>query len=282
MYIFALSNHIFMKKKLLLLILVCMFSRLAFTQSKLGDVACVYVTTANIDSSFAVYEKLGFEKTLYSDFPFRWALLSDGSLLIMMRQDPKPYIGLTYYSANVDDVAGKLEKEGIEFVQKPKAGDVMKRYYIKTPDGFNIVLTNNAGGFKPPTGITLLTMKPTDFNSADKYPNKLVGAFGEFAQPVTDIQASVNFWKKLGFKVSAEMKVPYPHAILTDGLMIVGLHQTNHFTYPAVTYFGMNTAKHIQELKGKGLLNFVEIAGNNNVSLQTWEGQHFFIFTIGM
>jgi hypothetical protein len=78
------------------------------------------------------------------------------------------------------------------------------------------------------------------------------------------------------------MKVPYPHAILTDGLMIVGLHQTNHFTYPAVTYFGMDTAKHIQELKGKGLMNFVEIAGNNNVSLQTWEGQHFFIFTLGM
>ncbi len=264
----------------------CIISLLLFSsassQSKLGDVACVYITTTNLDSSVALYEKLGFPKIASNDFPAPWAQVSDGSLLIMLRKDANPYIGLTYYAADVEKIVAQLEKDSIVFVQKPKPGDAIKRYYIKSPDGFNIVLSNNLGGFEQPKGITLLNMKPQDFNDAEKYPNKQCGAFGEFAQPVTDVNISVAFWKKLGFKTSATMKEPYPHAILSDGLMIIGLHQTNHFTYPAVTYFGINTAKRIQQLKDKGLQNFSEAAGKNNMILKTWEGQHFFIFSLGM
>ena len=264
------------------IIISLLFSIAGYSQSKLGDVACIYITTANLDSSVAVYEKLGFPKIASNDFPAPWAQVSDGSLLIMLRKDVNPYIGLTYYVADVEKIVDQLEKDSTVFVQKPKAGDAIKRYYIKSPDGFNIVLSNNLGGFEQPKGITLLTMKQTDFNSADKYPNKQCGAFGEFAHPVTDINVSVAFWKKLGFKASAEMKQPYPHVILSDGLMIIGLHQTNHFTYPAVTYFGINTDKRIQQLKDKGLQNFSEMAGKNNVALKTWEGQHIFIFSLGM
>jgi len=255
-----------------------LFASSVNAQSKLGDVACVYMTTVDLDSSVAVYEKLGFAKINSNTFPVPWALVSDGSLLVMLRKDDTPYIGLTYYAADVDKLAAQIEKEGVVFVQKPKEGDQIKRYYIKSPDGFNIVLSNNLGGFQQPTGSTLLTMKPTDFATADKYPNKQCGAFGEFAQPVTDLKKSVTFWQKLGFKSTAEMKEPYPHVILSDGLMIIGLHQTTHFNYPAVTYFGMDTEKKVQQLKENGLANFSEAAGKNNVILKTFEGQHFFIF----
>ncbi len=78
------------------------------------------------------------------------------------------------------------------------------------------------------------------------------------------------------------MNAPYPYAILSDGLMLIGLHQTKNFTYPAVTYFGLNTEKRIQQLKVQGLQGFSEMAGKNNVVLKTWEGQHFFLFTLGM
>ena len=200
----------------------------------------------------------------------------------MMRKDATPYIGLTYYVTDIENVAEQLEKEGIVFVSKPKEGDPIKRYYIKSPDGFNIALASNLGAFQQPTGITMLNMKPEDFSAAAKYPNKQCGVFGEFAHPVTDLKASVAFWKNLGFKTSAEMKDPYPHAILTDGLMIIGLHQATHFSYPAVTYFGLNTEKRVQQLKDNGLKNFSEVAGKNNVVLKTFEGQHFFIFSVGM
>ncbi|MEO7309308.1 MAG: hypothetical protein ABIX01_02845 [Chitinophagaceae bacterium] len=252
------------------------------SQRKIGGAASVYITTANLDSSVAVYEKLGFKKIGSNEFPAPWAQVSDGSLLITMRKDNKPFIGLTYYVANLDQLVAQLEKDSISFEQKPKPGDLIQRYYIKSPDGFNIVLSGNPGGFQQPIGTTLLTMKQQDFGRPDKYPNKQCGVFGEFAQPVADIGKSVTFWKKLGFTASAEMKEPYPHVILSDGLMIIGLHQTQRFTEPAITYFGLNTEKRIAELKARGLINFTEVAGKNNVALKTWEGQHFFIFSLGM
>lgn len=251
-------------------------------QSKLGDVACVYVTTSNLDSSVAFYEKLGFPKVASNTFPVPWAQVSDGSLLIMMRKDPVPYMGLTYYGTDVEKLVAQLEKDSIVFVQKPKPGDQVKRYYIKSPDGFNIMLANNLGGFQQPTGITMLNMKQADFGVADKYPNKQCGVFGEFCHTVTDINRSIAFWKKLGFIVKSQIKTPYPYAILSDGLMIIGLHQTDHFNYPAVTYFGLNTAKRIQQLKDKELHDVSEMQGKNNVVFKTWEGQHFFIFSLGM
>lgn len=253
-----------------------------FSQSKLGEVACVYVTTPDLDSSVAVYEKLGFSKIGSNTFPVPWAQVSDGSLLIMMRKDPAPYIGLTYYVSDIEKTVAQLEKDSIVFVEKPKEGDPIKRYYIKTNDGFNVMLASNVGGFSQPTGPTLLTMKPEDFMSADKYPNKQCGAFGEFCFPVTDLNKSIAYWKKLGFTVKSKMDMPYPHAILTDGLMLVGLHQTKHFDYPAISYFGLSTAKKVQQLKDNGLKNFTEMQGPANVALKTWEGQHFFIFSMGM
>lgn len=251
-------------------------------QSKLGDVASVYITSSNLDSSQAVYQKLGFAKIASNENPVPWVQLSDGSLLLTLRKDNTPYIGLTYYMSDPESLVAALEKDSIQFLQKPNPGDFVKRYLFKAPGGLNIVLSNNPGGFAQPTGVTLLTMQPGDYNVPEKYPNKICGAFGEFAYPVTDLGAALSFWKKIGFTVKAEMKSPYPHAILSDGLMIIGLHQATHFSYPAITYFGIKTAERISQLKNKGLQSFTEMSGKTNVVLQTWEGQHFFIFSLGM
>jgi len=263
----------------LILLVIC---TAGFSQSRLGDVACVYVTTPDLDSSTAVYEKLGFPKIASNTFPVPWAQVSDGSLLIMMRKDATPYIGLTYYPSDVEKVVEKLEKDGIVFVQKPKEGDAIKRYYFKTPDGLSVMLASNLGGFSQPTGLTMLTMKQDDLKYADKYPNKQCGAFGEFSHPVADLDKSIAYWKKLGFTVKSKMTTPYPWAIVTDGLMLIGLHQTTDFTYPAVTYFGLNTDARVRQLKDKGLNNFSDMMGKSNVILKTWEGQHFFLFSFGM
>jgi hypothetical protein len=263
----------------LLFLLLCFTG---FSQSKLGEVACVYVTTPDLDSSIAVYEKLGFPKIASNTFPVPWAQASDGSLLIMMRKDATPYIGLTYYVSNVENVVAQLEKDSIVFSQKPKEGDPIKRYYIKTPDGFNIMLASNLGAFSQPAGKTMLTMHQEDFMSADKFPNKQCGAFGEFCHPVTDLDKSIAYWKKLGFTVKTKMNAPYPWAILSDGLMLIGLHQTKDFNYPAVTYFGLNTDIRVQQLKAQGVKSFTQMMGKDNVVLKTWEGQHFFLFSMGM
>jgi Glyoxalase/Bleomycin resistance protein/Dioxygenase superfamily len=271
-----------MKRRINLSFISLLTCAISFSQSKLGEVASVYVTTPDLDSSVAVYEKLGFPKINSNTYPVPWAQVSDGSLLITMRKDATAYIGLTYYAADVEKIADQLEKDGIVFTQKPKDGDAIKRYYFKTPDGLNVMLANNLGGFSQPTGATMLSMKPDDFTKPDKYPNKQCGAFGEFCHPVADLDKSIEYWKKLGFTVKSKMTAPYPWAIVTDGLMLIGLHQTKDFNYPAVTYFGVNTDKRVEQLKQQGLKDFTTMMGKNNVILKTWEGQHFFLFSMGM
>ena len=265
-----------------LLIAILSNSLISFSQSKLGEVACVYVTSPDLDSSVALYEKIGFPKIASNVFPVPWAQVSDGSLLIMMRKDTAQYVGLTYYVAGVEKLVTQLEKDGIQFTQKPKESDPIKRYYFKSPDGFNIMLATNLGAFSQPTGVTMLNMTPNDFQSADKYPNKQCGAFGEFCHPVADLNKSIEYWKKLGFEVKTKMTSPYPWAIVSDGLMLIGLHQTKDFNYPAVTYFGLNTDKRVKQLKEKGVTGFSEMMGNKNVVLKTCEGLHFFLFSMGM
>jgi predicted lactoylglutathione lyase len=263
-------------------LLAVLFATSGKTQSTLGDVACVYITTTDMDSSAAVYNKLGFGITGTNTFPVPWTQVSDGSLMIMLRKDAVPYMGLTYYSDKVDEIAAQLEKNGVVVTKKPAEGDAIKRYYFKSPDGLNIMLASNLGGFKQPSGITIANMKPEDFSKPEKYPNRLCGVFGEFCHPVKDLASSLLYWKKLGYKVMYETPAPYPHAILTDGLMIIGLHQTNHFDYPAITYFGTGVQNNIRQLKEKGLTAFTASAGANNQVLTTWEKQHFFIFSMGM
>ena len=268
--------------KFLLLVLISTFSIISFSQTKLGEVASIYVTSPDLDSSIALYEKIGFPKISSNVMPTPWALLSDGSLLIMMRKDSVKYVGLTYYVTNIEEKAKQLEKNGIKFTQKPKEDDLIKRYYFKSPDGLNIMLASHVGLFKQPTGVTMLDMNPIALQSESHYPNKQCGAFGEFCHPVIDLNSSIDYWKKLGFEVKSQMSQPYPWAILSDGLMLIGLHQTNNFTYPAVTYFGVNTENRVKELKGKGVTGFTEMRGKNNVVLKTWEGLHFFLFSMGM
>jgi hypothetical protein len=251
-----------------------------YTQIKSVEAASIYMTTVDPDSSAAFYAKLGFAKIGSNEFPSPWVQVTDGSLLITLRKDTSPFIGVTYYIKNLKQAVDALEKDSIVFVKKPLPGDPIQRYYLKTPEGFNIVLSGNPGGFKKPTGPTLLDFKPADFNNAGKYPNKQCGVFGEFAHPVSDLKQSMAFWKKLGFTVKSVTQNPYPFAILSDGWMIIGLHQTDHFHTPAITYFGLETAKRIAELKTNGLKDFKEVAGKNNVDLKTWEGQHFFLFNL--
>lgn len=271
-----------MIRKVLTWFIFLFSSIVSFSQSKLGDVACVYVTTTNLDSSAALYAKIGFPQVASNTFPSPWAQVSDGSLMIMMRKDTGSYVGLTYYASDVDKIAAQLEMDGIKFTRKPKEGDQIRRYYFKSPDGLNIMLASNLGGFKQPTGMTMFDLGHEDIHYADKYPNKQCGVFGEFCHPVANLDTSIKYWKKLGFAVKSQMISPYPWAIMSDGLMVIGLHQTEDFDYPAVTYFGLDTEKRVQQLKEKGVKNIKEAIVRNNFILTTKEGLHFFIFSMGL
>jgi len=162
----------------------------------LGNVTALTIATPDLETSLAYYQRLGFSLVMRADWPFPWIQVSDGVLLIMLRKDPKPYIALTYYVKDIEKITAALEKKGIEFAQKPKKADMLKRYLLLSPDGLNISLVGMIDGFSQPPGPGMLELDPEDFFKPEKYANKSCGLFGEFAHPVTDLEKSIEFWQK--------------------------------------------------------------------------------------
>lgn len=245
---------------------------------KLGEITAITITSPDLDRSFTYWQRLGFNEVMRSDFPFPWIQISDGALLIMLRKDDTPYQALTYYVKDIEQVVAELESNGIEFVQKPKASDFVKKYLLQSPDGMNISLINIMEGFQQPPGPTMLTMPQQDWMNPEKYVNKTCGLFGEFAEPVADLELSIAFWAKLGFKALSKYSSPSPWAILTDGLSVVGLHQTKDFAQPVITFFAKDMKEKIEKLKENGLENF-SVHSPGNIVLTTPEQQKINLFS---
>ncbi len=246
----------------------------------LGEVTALTITTPDLEQSLAFYQRLGFKELFRADWPFPWIQVTDGVLLIMLREDPRPYLALTYYVKKIDAVIKLIEGKGIIFTQKPQKSDAVKRALFITPDGLNISLVGIIDGFKQPTGPGMLQMQQADYFNPDKYVNKVAGMFGELAHPVADLEKSIEYWKLLGFTAVSEFASPYPWAILTDGLAVVGLHQTTNFDHPAITYFAADMAAKIAVLKAGGLKDYKE-ESPADIRVETPEGQHFFLYNLG-
>ncbi|MFL5751980.1 MAG: VOC family protein [Bacteroidia bacterium] len=254
---------------------------LNFSKPKLGDVSAITVTTNDPEASLKFYQSLGFSEIWRNDFPFPWIQISDGALLMMLRKDKEPYISLTYYVKELDKVIAGLEASGISFIQKPGASDMIKRYVFQSPDGLNIALVTHVEGFNQPPGPTMLSTPQEDYFKPEKYLNKEAGLFGEFAHPVKDMENSLAFWEKLGFITLSKHASPYPWSIISDGLSVIGLHQSDHFSSPAITYFAADMKDKIEKLKSAGLKDYNE-KGPANITITSPEKQQVFLFKLGM
>ncbi len=247
----------------------------------LGEITAITITTPDLDASLKWYQQLGFKEVFRADWPFPWIQITDSALLIMLRKEPKPYIALTYYVKDIDAVVADMRQKGIKFLQEPKPGEMVKRYLMRSPDGLNVSLVSIVEGFYQPDGNTMLKMQPQDYFNAEKYANKMCGMFGEFAHPVTDLATSITWWELLGFKAISTFTSPYPWAILSDGISIVGVHQTTQFAKPRITYFAADMKDKIATLKAAGLIGFIN-EGESSTTITTFEAQEINLFKLGM
>ena len=248
---------------------------------KLSDVTAITMSSSDLDRSLEYYQKLGFSKVAGHDFPFRWIQISDGALLIMLKLSNDTYSALTFYVKEIERVVEELETDGLVFLEKAAANDYIKRYLLRSPDGYTVSLITYVEDFKQPPGPTMLTMEQSDYFDPEKYVNKSCGMYGEYAQPVADLDVSIAWWGKLGLSIISRFTAPYPWAILSDGLAIVGLHQTTHFTQPRITFFASDMKEKILKLKQDGLKDFTE-SGDGNITLHTPEDQYINLFRMGM
>ena len=248
----------------------------------LGTVTEITITSADLGQSLSFYQHLGFRECLRSPYPFSWIQITDGALLIMLRLDSDPYIALTYYSTEIDRVISGLKDAGVAMNEIPGPGKMTKLYQMQSSDGHHVTLSTHVDGFTQPAGATLLKMPQQDYMDPDKYENKTCGVFGELAYPVADLNASISFWERLGFVVISKFTSPYPLAILSDGLAIVGLHQTTDFTQPTITYYAKDMKEKIEKLRPSGIKEIEAANGRSNVTLSTPEHQRINLFKMGL
>jgi catechol 2,3-dioxygenase-like lactoylglutathione lyase family enzyme len=81
----------------------------------------------------------------------------------------------------------------------------------------------------------------------------VLGRFLEFSLATPDVQASLDFYTKLGF---SQAKVgdawAHPYAVVTDGRIHLGLHQ-HAIPAPSVTFVKPDLLKHLAALEAVGL-----------------------------
>jgi len=77
--------------------------------------------------------------------------------------------------------------------------------------------------------------------------------FLELSIPTDDIQASLNFYRRLGFvELEAGEIRSYYYAVVTDGKIALGLHGSGP-EEPAIAFVRQNLADHVQDLEESGI-----------------------------
>jgi predicted enzyme related to lactoylglutathione lyase/catechol 2,3-dioxygenase-like lactoylglutathione lyase family enzyme len=201
---------------------------------KLGKSTILTLAVTDIGTSIAFYEKMGFSTLARNP---GGAIMADGQIRLSLQQGDFPSPAITYFTPEVSSVVHELKQAGIEpFHQEEESGTVMEAGLID-PNGQPVMVVQlEADPLVPPM------------------QKAKCGIFGEFSIPTRDIHSSLAFWEKLGYnRIGGDDVKPYPWAIASDDLFIIGFHQNPEFTSPSLTYFARDMAERIKLVKDAGV-----------------------------
>jgi hypothetical protein len=234
---------------------------------KLGDAVQIMTSVERLGDELPFFEQLGFRQVSEGTRPHPWVKVSDGVNLVALNQDGQNQRGLTYFAGDMAVRADQLKALGINVVVEQRVKGQPKTYVLKAPSGLPIHLVEqDAAQVHKPTGESFAKC----------------GRFGEYSFITQDLENSLAFWEQLGFRSMHQEAAPYPWAILWDGLIVLGIHQTDEWLGPAITYFGPNMVQAISLLKEKGLTFDKELADGEGTIKGAYAtapgGQRFFFF----
>jgi len=99
----------------------------------------------------------------------------------------------------------------------------------------------------------------------------LLGRFLEFSLPTPDIQASLHFYRELGFSEAQVGETwPHPYGVVTDGRICLGLHQQG-VAEPTLTFVKPGLLKHLEDLEARALEFEYRRLGNDVFNEVAWK-----------
>lgn len=247
--------------------------------SKLGRAAYLTIGTTDMDKSMELYNKLGYKIENEGGTPVRWTEICDGSLHIILVEGKDEYLGLTYVTDDMHASIEKLKTAGLKPIMTVGTQEDPKQMIAQLRQGMLVSINQASPDFE--YKYVSKTLMDIDFMSPneDDFPNKLCGIFGELALNTNDMNKEIAFWEDIGFKVGERNEEPYPWAIVSDGLFIIGIHQTEEFDRPALTYFAPDMARKLKTLEESGV-PYKDLDDGNSGAIDTPEGQQFFLFPL--
>lgn len=205
---------------------------------RLGNFAELSIGVIELGPTLLFYERLGFEKLDQNLEPWPWAVLTDGVITLTLSQASSPSLPvLNYFASDMDSRIETLRKSGVEIVNLHDDEITEVRGGVAAPDGIDISLLQHAAKSIPqPPGESCVKC----------------GVFGELAFPVKDLSRSVEFWRDVGFETERTSRLPYPWAVLTDGLFTLGFYETSDLSGAALVYYSDNVQDRVEQLAAEG------------------------------
>ncbi len=227
---------------------------------KLGNYVELLLPTDDVARSVIFYDRLGFQK-LADD------VLTDGCFNLHLADDKSPLPALEYSGSDVEGIRSQFNPDKQKRKGTPPAGGE-----FKDTSGRLRISVNTAESPLP---------MPAGSATTRQFISKL-GKLAEITLPVPDLADAVLFWTKFGFEALHTAKIPHHYAIVSDSLIVLGLHES-HQPAISLTYFAPDMSERIAGLKATGVtIRAIESGTDGTVksgSLLSPEGMLFFLFT---
>jgi len=204
----------------------------------LGRLLEISVYAPEILESLAFYEKLGFSQAQVGEtWPHPYAVVTDGRLFIGLHKYRFDSPSLTWVQPGLAQRLPEIEALGIELAFSRTGNDVF-----------------NEAGFTDPNGQMITVLEARTYSPPGRRPTATsrLGWFEEFALPARDLQASREFWERLGFATAEEGDEPFPHVSMTSDSLNVALVSNRDLDRPALVFAEPDMGERIARLAEAG------------------------------
>ncbi len=229
---------------------------------RLGAASVISIGTRDLKESMDFYQHFGLQLMEEGEDRHRWARVSDGNILIELRQDSSNIVGIKYFTGSFSMAAKRLSDAGAKLINKYSFNESQINEFQIPGNTTKITIVDkyNANMYQP-DGITMSNLPQKYFQDSTKFPSAQYGVFGELALPTNHKDSSVAFWEKLGFETRMNSEQPYPWAICTDDFNIIGMHHRASGGKTGLTFFAPNMKTKVQKLKEAGMSNIEAVTG---------------------
>ena len=241
---------------------------------KLGQIAQITIGTSDLENSYLFYKRLGFRKIAQGQHPFPWIKVTDNSQVLLLYENGDMYIALSYFAPDIAPIARKLQELGLSFVQN----NVSEKVFITDDD---LIITLSQGNPVKMINQSLQNVVNYPHLEAQPYPNSLLGVFCELSIPVNHLENARMFWETMEFETIQAANSPYPRLRMTDGISVIGLHETDNFDEFAISYRRHDLQTAVEQLFTNDIYTVSEsLNGEENLHhlvIRTPENQLFYL-----